>query len=301
MHNGSAGTRTGGNHALEVGVIMEYFRNKNVYITGGSSGIGLEIARRAAAEGAHVLIFARTASKLDQACRDIVKHRADALQRIASMPLDVSDDSTVRGVMDRAVREFGPPDVLVTSAGVGSADHFANITFEAFDAVMRINLYGTRNVMAALMGPLKARKGHVAIISSIAGHLGMFGYTAYGTSKFALVGFAECIRGELKRQGIRLTLACPPETDTPFLVEEGKTIPPQSRALKDMAGTLKPEFVADRILRGIRKNTYLVIPGFRARALYLAQCYSPGWISRHIADITVARVDRKLRKESAAG
>jgi 3-dehydrosphinganine reductase len=276
--------------------IMEFLKNKNVYITGGSSGIGLEIARRIAAEGGHVLVFARTASKLEEACRDIGKNRADALQRIASLPLDVSDDSAVRGVMDRAVREFGPPDILITSAGVGSADHFENIASEAFDTVMKINVYGTRNVIAALLGELKARKGHVVIISSVAGYLGMFGYTAYGTSKFALVGFAECIRGELKRQGVRLTLACPPETDTPFLVEESKTIPPQSRALKDMAGTLKPGLVADRIIRGIKKNSYLVIPGFRAKALYLTQRFSPGWISRLISDMTVARVDRKLRK-----
>jgi 3-dehydrosphinganine reductase len=283
---------------LEQGVrgAMQYFKGKNIYITGGSSGIGLEVARRVAAEGAHVLLFARTESKLEEARRDVEKRKADSGQRIAALPLDVSDDRAVRSVMDRAVQEFGPPDILLTSAGVGSADHFENITYEAFDSVMRINLYGTRNVIAALLGPLKARTGHVAIISSIAGYLGMFGYTAYGTSKFALVGFAECIRGELKRLGIRLTLACPPETDTPFLVEESKTIPPQSRVLKNLAGRLSPEVVADRIIRGIRMNSYLVIPGFRAKALYLMQCYSPGWISRLISDMTVARVDRKLRK-----
>ncbi|HOD15531.1 MAG TPA: SDR family oxidoreductase [Spirochaetota bacterium] len=275
---------------------MNYFQGKNIYITGGSSGIGLEIARRLAAEGAHLLLFARTASKLEEARRDIETRWSGSGQKLAAMPLDVSDDPAVRRVMDRAVREFGPPDILITSAGIGSADYFENITYEAFDAVMKINLYGTRNMIAALLEPLKARRGHVAIISSVAGYLGMFGYTAYGTSKFALVGFADCIRGELKRHGVRLTLACPPETDTPFLVEESKTIPPQSRALKDIAGRLSPEVVAARVIRGIRKNSYLVIPGFRARALYLTQCYSPGWLSRLISDMTVARVDRKLRK-----
>lgn len=278
---------------------MNYFQGKNIYITGGSSGIGLEIARRLSAEGAHILLFARTASRLEEARREVETRRYDGGQRIAGMPLDVSDDPAVRRVMDRAVREFGPPDILITSAGVGSADYFENITYEAFDAVMQTNLYGTRNVIAALLDRLKARAGHVAIISSIAGYLGMFGYTAYGTSKFALVGFAECIRGELKRHGVRLTLACPPETDTPFLVEESKTIPPQSRALKDLAGRLSPGVVANAIIRGIRKKSYLVIPGFMAKALYLTQCYSPGWISRLIADMTVARVDRKLRKEGA--
>ncbi len=280
---------------------MRYFMGKNIYITGGSSGIGLEIARRLFMAGANVLLFARTASKLEEARRDVETRRPDGGRRIAAMQLDVSDDPAVRRVMDRAVREFGPPDILITSAGVGSADYFENITYEAFDSVIQINLYGTRNVIAALLEPLKDRRGHVAIISSVAGYLGMFGYTAYGTSKFALVGFAECIRGELKRQGVRLTLACPPETDTPFLAEESKTIPPQSRELKDLAGRLSPEVVANAIIRGIRKNSYLVIPGFMAKALYLTQCYSPGWLSRLIADLTVARVDRKLRKEGQVG
>lgn len=271
---------------------MKYFQGKNIYITGGSSGIGLEIARRLSAKGANLLLFARSAPKLEEARRDVETRGTGDGQRIAAMPLDVSNDPAVRSALDRAVREFGPPDILITSAGIGSADYFENITYDAFDAVMKINLYGTRNVIAALLGHLKARKGHVAMISSVAGYLGMFGYTAYGTSKFALVGFAECIRGELKRHGVRLTLACPPETDTPFLVEESKTIPPQARALKDMAGTLRPELVADRIIRGIRRNSYLVIPGFKAKTLYLLQCYLPGWISRLISDMTVARVDR---------
>ena len=279
---------------------MKKFTGKNVYITGGSSGIGLAIARLLAAEGAHLLLFSRGAARLEEARKEIGALAAGEGQRVAAMALDVGDHRAVARVMGRAVRDFGPPDILITSAGIGSADYFDNITHDAFDAVMRTNLYGTRNAVAALLGHLESRRGHVVIISSIAGYLGMFGYTAYGTSKFALTGFAECLRSELKPRGVRLTLACPPETDTPFLIEESKTIPPESRALKNMAGTLDAAFVAERIIRGVRKNRYLVIPGFLAKLVCLTQRFSPGWLSRGIADITVGRVQRGLRRAAGA-
>ncbi len=275
---------------------MNHFYNKRVYITGGSSGIGLALARRLASMGGHLLLFARDPKRLEAARADVEANRAGADGRIAVMPLDVSDDSAVRKVITRAVRDFGAPDIVINSAGIGSADHFENIPYEDFDRVMKINLYGTRNVIAASLPHMKERGGAIVIISSMAGFLGMFGYTAYATSKFALVGFSECLRSEARRFGIHVHLACPPETDTPFLAEESKTIPPESRALKDMVGLLPADYVARYILRGIARGAYLIMPGAKARFLYHLNRFSPGWMSRMIADATVARVARKINR-----
>lgn len=272
------------------------FNNKRVYITGGSSGIGLEIAHQLSRLGAHILLLARDAGRLGEAKAAVEENRKAPSQNIAVIPVDVRDNAAVQRAIGRAAVEFGPPDILVNSAGIGHADYFENIPYDTFDAVMQINLYGTRNVIAAALPRMKERGGTVVIISSIAGHLGMFGYTAYGTSKFALVGFSECLRADLKRYGIRVMVACPPETDTPLVAHEGKTIPPEARAVKNMAGLLKPDFVARRIIRGIEKNSYLVIPGFRAKALYFMQCYLPGWIIRMTADMTAARAAGKPKK-----
>ncbi len=267
---------------------MKRFRGKKVYITGGSSGIGLALARRLADAGADIMLFARNRARLDEA-RLIVDGARRAGGRTAVMPLDVGDGTAVREVMDRAADEFGPPDILITSAGIGMADYFENITDSSFDEVMRINLHGTRNAVAVLLPYLKERDGHIVIISSLAGHLGMFGYTAYGTSKFALVGFAECLRAEMKRHGVRVSIACPPETDTPFVAEESGTIPPEARAVKDLAGILSPEYVARKILAGVGRNRYMIIPGFRARALYYMNRVLPGAVTRFFADMTAAR------------
>jgi len=265
---------------------MRDFTDKLVYITGGSSGIGLETARLMFSLGSHLLLFARGKEKLDQAAKDIENHRRSPNQKINTMQLDVADYNDVREKMPKAVDEFGVPNIIITSAGVGCADHFENITYDSFDKLMKINVYGTRNVIAALLPFMKLRGGHIVIISSEAGLIGMYGYTSYAASKYALVGFAECLRSELKHHGIAVTLVCPPEVDTPFLAAEN-SIPMEARALKNFAGTLKPEFVAKEIVTGIIRNKFLVVPGKMARLLFIVHRLTNGMATRLTSDLVV--------------
>ena len=210
------------------------------------------------------------------------------------MTLDVQNDANVRQVMKRAVEKLGIPDILFNNAGIGHSDYFENISYGTFDAIIKTNLYGTRNVIASLLPHMKQKGGAIVITSSLAGLLGIFGYTAYGSSKFALVGFSESLRAELKPHGIRVSVVCPPETDTPLVLHESKTIPPEARAVKNMAGLLTPEFVARCIIRGIQKKKYLIIPGFLASFLYSAQRFTPGWIYRFSIDLIARWRTRKF-------
>lgn len=141
------------------------------------------------------------------------------------MTVDVADHMDVEENMRSAVKDFGTPDIVVANAGVGYADRFENIPYEEFDALMKTNVYGVRNTIAALLPSVRGRGGHVVIVSSAAGLMGMYGYSAYGTSKFALVGFAESLRSELKPLGIPVTLVCPAEVDTPFVPREAQKLP----------------------------------------------------------------------------
>jgi 3-dehydrosphinganine reductase len=276
------------------GGVMKDFSNKLVYITGGSSGIGLETARQLSSMGANVAIFARTKDKLDQARNDIERHRRSSDQKIYVMQVDVADNDDVQEKMKEAIKIFGGPDIVITSAGVGQADLFENISHQAFDTLMKINVYGTRSVIAALLPSMKERGGHIVIISSAAGLMGMFGYTSYSASKYALVGFAECLRGEIRRYGIAVTLVCPPEVDTPFLINEAG-IPPEARALKNFAGTLKPAPVARTIVKGIGKKKFLVVPGLLAKLLFLNHRLTNGLATRLSSDIIV-RLVRMMRR-----
>jgi len=264
---------------------MEKFDSKLIYITGGSSGIGLEIARQLVPQGADIVLFARNRDNLEKARREIEKNKKRESQRIMCMSLDVQSDDNVRQAMKRAVEEFGIPDILVNSAGIGHSDYFENITYGTFDTIIKTNLYGTRNVIAALLPHMKRKGGSIVITSSLAGLVSIFGYTAYGTSKFALVGFSESLRAELKPRGIHVSVVCPPEVDTPLVIHEGKTIPPEARTVKNMGGLLKPELVARRIIKGIRKKRYMIIPGFLAKFMYYLQRFSPGWMFRLSSDL----------------
>ena len=157
---------------------MEKFDNKLAYITGGSSGIGLETARQLALLGADIVLFARNRENLEQARHEIEKNKKRENQKIMCMSLDVQSDDTVRQVMKRAVEEFGIPDILINSAGVGHSDYFENITYETFDAVIKTNLYGTRNVIASLLPHMKRKGGihrHNVVAGGPCGHVRIYG------------------------------------------------------------------------------------------------------------------------------
>ena len=254
---------------------MTYFSEKLVFITGGSSGIGLALARKLFSYGANVVIIARNSEKLEDARRDIEQFKVSSGQFIRCLSADVSNSANLSRIIPQAMKESGTPDILINSAGIINNDYLGKISYDTFDAIMKINLYGTRNMIAEVLPAMKNGGGHIVIISSAAGLMGMCGYTAYGTSKFALVGFAECLRGELKQQGISLTVVCPPEVDTPMLLDEMKTIPSEIRILKNMSGQLKPEFVAARVLQAIARKKFMVVPGFRTKWLWYTQRLTP--------------------------
>jgi nucleoside-diphosphate-sugar epimerase len=276
------------------------FSGKLAFITGGSSGIGLETARVLAEKGCDLVLIARGQKKLDEVCADISSHKVLPSQRILNLSMDVSDNSDVKAKIDEAVDRFGVPDILVNSAGIGAGDYFENIGYDQFDRLMKINVYGTRNTVSALLPHMKRKgSGHVVNIASMAGLIGMFGYSLYGTSKYALVGLSECLRAELKRFNIAMTLVCPPEVRTPLIEEEAKTLPPEARAVKSLAGLLDPEDVAKTIVNAIEKKKFLVIPGLSAKFLYFNHRISNGLLTRYPSDLiaSLARwnADRKAK------
>jgi NAD(P)-dependent dehydrogenase (short-subunit alcohol dehydrogenase family) len=272
---------------------MKCFDGKMIYITGGSSGIGLEMGRIFAAQGANLLLLARNVEKLREACTNIERSRLSTARKVGMMSVDVADPADVEQKMKTALETYGAPDILVCSAGINKyADHFENITYAMFDEVIKTNLYGPRNMTHTLLPAMKPKKGHVVILSSAAGLFGMFGYTAYGTSKAALLGLCDSLRYELKPLGMKLTVVCPPEVDTPMNIDEAKTLPQEGRAVKSLAGFMTPEYAAQVIVKAIAKEHYLFIPGASTRFLYLLHRLSNGWLTRMTSD-TVIRMARK--------
>ena len=273
---------------------MKDFTDKNVYITGGSSGIGLSTANLLAASGANVLIFARTKERLEAAVGGIERHRASTTQRISSMQLDVSDNKKVRAVMAEAVKQFGPPDLLINCAGRAYPHYFEDISYEQFDETMKTNLYGIWNTTAALVPVMKQRGGHIVNVSSMAGFVGVFGYTDYSASKFGIIGFSEALRSELRGHGIAVSVLCPPDTDTPGFATENTTKPEETREISKSAKVLPADEVARQLIKGIKKDTFIIIPGFDGKLTWRIKRLFP-WLVDFVMNSQIRKVQKKSR------
>ena len=268
---------------------MKEFGGKNVFLTGGSSGIGLATAKRLAAAGANVVIFARDSEKLAAALEQIESRRATAAQRFACLPLDVADHAAVNAVMTAAVESFGAPDLLINNVGRALPHYFEDITFEQFDETMRTNLYGMWSTTASLVPHMGA--GAVIVnVSSMAGFMGVFGLTDYCASKFAVVGFSEALRQELRPRGIAVSVLCPPDTDTPGLANEDLTKPAETKAVSAGAKLIQPDDVARDLIKGIERGTFMIVPGGDGKLAYFMKRHAPG-----VVDAIMRRGIRKAR------
>jgi len=263
--------------------------NRSVYVVGGSAGIGLSVARKTAGLGAHVTIFARRESLLEAAAAAILTARKTESQRVSRYVMDAADHARVLAVMSATVAEAGPPDVLINCAGRALPRRFEDVSYEQFEETMRVNLHGCWNTVQALLPHMKERGGYIVNTSSMAGLIGVFGYTDYCASKFALIGFSEALRSELKPHGITVSVLCPPDTDTPGFENENKTKPEETRAISATARLMSADAVADALLRGMARRQFLIVPGLDGRLSVLAKRLFPGLVA-WVMDRTVARV-----------
>ena len=266
------------------------WNGRSAFIVGGSSGIGLSTAGLLAAAGAHVAVFARTPEKLEAALAEMEARRVSPDQRFASRRLDVTEHEAVEEVMAEAVAALGAPDLLVNAAGRALPHHFADVTYEQFDETMKTNLYGVWNVVSAVAPHMKGRGGAIVNVSSVAGFVGVFGLTDYCASKFAVVGLSEALRQELRRYGIAVSVLCPPDTDTPGFATENLTKPAETKAVSGAAKVMQPDDVARALLDGLRRGTFMIVPGAGGKLTYFLKRHAPG-----VVDAVVRRSIRKAR------
>jgi len=278
---------------------MKAFSDKSVLITGGSSGIGLALAQKLAHQGAHISILARDPQKLDSAIQSVRLHRNSESQQVLGIQSDVSDRAEVIASLQMWMATSGVPDLVVNSAGIARPGEFNGFSLDHFDQMMSINFMGTVNVVhAVLPGMLARQSGHIVNISSLVGFLGMYGYTAYAASKFALRGFTDSLRTELKPKGIDLSIVFPSDTDTPQLAEENKYKPPVLFAIDEAAPPMTAEDVADSIIRGIQRRSYIITPGFSSWLFYhLSNFLGP--LTYPVVDWMVADARRKVERNQA--
>jgi short-subunit dehydrogenase len=188
------------------------------------------------------------------------------------------------------VEEFGPPDILINSAGRALPDYFENISYEQLDDSMKLHLYGNWNTIKALLPCLKQRRGYIVNVCSVAGFMGVFGYTDYAASKYALMGLTESLKSELKPCGVGVSVVCPPDTDTPGFEVENRNKPPETVAVSESGGLMQPEEVAEALIKGMEKGRFVIAPG-AAKMGYMLKRFAP-WIIDLVWDRQIAKVQK---------
>lgn len=261
---------------------------KVAFITGGGSGLGREFAQILLKQGVSVALMDLKIA--DDTLADM-RAIAGPGQKILACQVDVTDSDAIQMVVRQAVDDLGAPDLAINCAGIGLSRSFRDLSQAEFERVVTVNLFGTRNFAAAVL-PHMSRGSHLALIASMAGKVGTFGYGAYAASKFGVVGLAEVLRMEERPRGIDVSVICPGEVATPMVELEAIDMHPIARAVKDLAGAMQPADACAEIMDQLSRRKFVVIPGREARRTAWLARHVPGPLMKTI-DKTVARVARE--------
>jgi NAD(P)-dependent dehydrogenase (short-subunit alcohol dehydrogenase family) len=184
----------------------DVFRENVVVITGGSAGIGRELAYQLAAQGAWLVLAAREANLLEDTAREARNRGA----RAVPVPTDVAVEAQCEALIERAVAEYGRLDTLINNAGISMYARFDELgTVEPLERVMRINYFGSIYCTHYALPHLNRTRGRIVAVSSLAGKTGVPMRSAYAASKHAMAGFFDSLRIELAKDGVSVSVAYP--------------------------------------------------------------------------------------------
>ncbi len=185
--------------------MAERFKDKVVFITGASSGIGAETARQFAREGARVALLARRKDKLEAVHQEIAAKGGAAL----ALAADVADRSSLDAAATATVEKFGRIDIVLANAGIGVSGPIQKLTVEDYRRIFETNFFGMLNTIYATLPYLEQTRGQLGLLGSVAGMIGTPATSPYNASKFAVIGLAEALYYDLDELGIAVTLINP--------------------------------------------------------------------------------------------
>lgn len=222
------------------------FTGRVALVTGGGRGIGAEIARSLAREGAVVAVSARTPSEVKAVADEIVKLGGQARPFIA----DLSQADQGPALVARVAAALGPLDFLINNAGIASSAPVAKISLEEWNRIFAVNVTATfLCTQAALPAMVERGSGRIVNIASVAARVGARYIAAYAASKHAVLGFTRCVAAEVAAFGVTANAVCPGFVDTEMVAQSvsrivAKTGMPSDQALE----TIKNQSPQKRLL-----------------------------------------------------
>lgn len=252
-----------------------------IVITGASDGIGAELARQWAARdgaGCALVLAARQTDKLEAVAADCRKLAA----KVHVQRCDVGVEAEARGLAAVAVAAFGRIDVWVANAGVSAHAVLSDVTdLRWYEDVMRVNFWGAAWGVHAALPHLKASRGQIVAVSSLAGLVGVPGRTAYSASKFAMTGFFEALRTEVADSGVGVTIAYPGVVATQIRYRGyDASGQPAGRSGLDERGAMTVETCARLILDGATARRRDIVMSAKGKAGRWLKLIAPALVDR---------------------
>ena len=248
-------------------------------ITGAGSGLGLGMACRYLKRGVCVSVLDLVVSNENQNL--LTQAASEGGCHWAFFEMDITNDKAVRRAVAAAVQKFDSPDLAINSAGVAINKTLADMKPTEFRKVIDINLNGTLHFASAVL-PHMQTGSRLALVASLAGITSNYGYSAYGASKFGVVGLATTLRYEYEPLGIHLSCICPPEVHTPLVDKERLEGNPIARELKKTAGCMDPDDACDQIVAALEAGNWMIIPSALGKITGFVARHMPGLFNSYI-------------------
>ncbi len=265
------------------------FTDQTVVVTGAAGGLGRSLCLRFGAAGARVGALDRDAAGLQALALDMGARG----QRVFTRACDVTDPAACRLAIGAVHDELGPIDVLVNNAGIAHRSVFAHTRLEVIQRVMEVNFFGAVNCTQAALADLRASRGMIVTVSSVAGFAPLIGRTGYAASKHALHGFFDSLRTELADDGVDVLVVCPSfiatGIDSAALGGDGR---PAARPRRTVGAQMQPDDAAQAIFQAASRGRQRLLLGATARIAW--------WVTRCWPSLYVTLMRRRLRAELAS-